>query len=76
MKFIEVQGGWLQPISNEENIVLEKIKGVDDPFPKSSLSEREKELARRLVTRGLLTRIIIEDKLHFVACDLEDIWEL
>lgn len=76
MKFVEVQGGWLQPVSNEENIVLEKIKGGIDPCPKSSLSEREKEIARGLVIRGLLTRIIIEDKLHFVACDLEDIWEL
>lgn len=75
MKFIEIQGGFLQPISNEENVVLERVRGHGSPLPKAMMDPRERELARRLVTRGLLTRIMVEDKLCFLVNDLEEIWE-
>jgi hypothetical protein len=75
MKFIEIQGGLLQPVSNEENVVLERVRGHGEPLPKSLMDQRERELARRLVTRGLLTRIMVEDKLCFLVNDLEEIWE-
>jgi hypothetical protein len=75
LKFVEIKGGWLQPISNEENILLEKVRGHDGPLPKSSLEHRDRELARSLVSRGLLTRIMFEDKLCFVVNDLEEILE-
>ena len=74
MKFIEIRGGFLQPVSNEENIILERVRGHGCPMPKSVLDIREAELARRLVMRGLLTRLMIEDKLCFVVNDLEDLW--
>lgn len=75
MKFIEVSGGFLQPISNEENIVLERVRGYDGPLPKAVLDEREKEIAKNLVMRGFLTRIIHEDKLCFAINLLEELWE-
>lgn len=75
MKFIEIAGGFLQPVSNEENVVVERIRGHGDPLPKSSLNYREREIARGLVSRGVLTRVLIEDKLCFLVNDLEDIWE-
>jgi hypothetical protein len=75
MKFVEIQSGVLQPVSNEENIILEMVKGFHGPLPKSKLNQRERELARQLVGRGLLTRVIHEDKLCFVVNELEDIWE-
>lgn len=75
MKFVEIQSGILQPVSNEENIILEMVKGFKGPLPKSRLNQRERELARQLVSRGLLTRVIHEDKLCFIANELEDIWE-
>lgn len=74
MKFIEVAGGLLQPVSNEENIIIEQVRGNNGPLPKSVLDHREKEIARNLVNRGLLTRITLEGKLYFVVNDLEDIW--
>jgi len=74
MKFIEIKGGWLQPVSNEENVLMERVKGASSPLPKSQLSEREQELARNLVSRGLLTRLRIDNKLCFTVNDLEDIW--
>lgn len=75
MRFIEIAGGFLQPVSNEENLILETVKGYKDPYPKSKLTEREQEIARNLVSRGLLTRIKLEGKLYFKLSDLEDIWE-
>lgn len=75
MKFIEISSGILQPISNEENILLEMVKGHTTPLPKSKLNQRERELARQLVGRGILTRIMYEDKLCYIANRLEDIWE-
>lgn len=75
MKFVEIQSGLIQPVSNEENIILEMVKGYDAPFPKSKMNLREKELARQLVGRGILTRVMHEDKLCFIANELADIWE-
>jgi hypothetical protein len=75
LKFIEVSGGFLQPISNEENIVLERVRGHDGPLPKAVLDERERELATNLVRRGFLTRIMHENKLCFTLNLLEDLWE-
>ena len=74
MKFIEIRGGILQPVSNEENIILERIKGHGEPLPKSLLNYREQEVARNLVHRGLLTRSVIENKLCFLFNDIEDLW--
>jgi hypothetical protein len=75
LKFIEVRGGFLQPVSNEENIILERVKGYDGPIPKAVLDDREQELARNLVNRGLLTRFVHEGILCFVINDLEELWE-
>ena len=75
MKFIELHAGILQPVSNEENIVLEMVRGYNGPCPKHKMTHREQELARQLVLRGLLTRLIYEDKLCFAVNDLEDLWE-
>lgn len=75
MKFVEIQGGFLQPVSNEENVVLEMVRGFGSPMPKSKMDPRFQELARGLVSRGLLTRVMVENKLCFLANDLEDLWE-
>ena len=72
MKFVEITGGILQPVSNEENIVLEMVKGYGSPIPKRELDERQQEIARSLVTRGLLTRFSYNGKLCFVANELEE----
>ena len=75
MRFIEIRGGLLQHVSNDENVLVEKVRGYGKPLPKSILSIKEKEMARNLVSRGLLTRLSIENKLYFTVNDLEEIWE-
>ena len=74
MKFIEIAGGLLQPVSNEENIIVERVKNADDPVKKTLLSEREQEVARNLVHRGILTRISENNEIYFIINDLRDIW--
>lgn len=72
MKFVEIAGSILQPLSNEENILLEKVKEYQKPLPKGQLDEREREVARQLVNRGILTRLRKDDKLYFIPNSLDD----
>jgi hypothetical protein len=74
MRFIEIQGSILQPISNEEDMLLEKVKGSKLPLPKESLTLRETEVARGLVHRGILTKVKMNNKLCYIANQLEEIW--
>ena len=74
MKFVEIQGGISVPISNEEEMVTERVKQHGEPFPRNQLSLREQELARQLVHRGVLDRVVIDEKMHFIYNELEDLW--
>lgn len=74
MRFIEIRGNTLVHISNEETILVEKVKGALTPLPVRELEEREHELARQLVHRGVFSRIKIDGKSCLVYNDVEDIW--
>ena len=74
MRFLEIQGNFLVPISNEEMLVMEKVRSNPVPLPKKNLNERERELARQMVIRGLLNRIKIEDSVCFIQNDPDDVW--
>lgn len=74
MRFIEIRGNTLVPISNEETLIVEKVKGSLEPLIAQTLNEREGELARRLVHRGVLSRIKIDGNTCLVYNDIEDIW--
>ncbi len=52
------------PASNEESKLIEKIKKEKFIF-NNSLDYREKELARLLTSKGLLTRIFNNHKMAF-----------
>jgi hypothetical protein len=69
MRFIEIAGNLLSPVSNEEVIICEKIRGYNGPFPRTKLTEREQELARGLVIRGILTRRLIDGRIVFMNND-------
>lgn len=76
MRFIEIRGNMLVPISNEESVLLERVKGAIDPITSRQLDEREQELARRLVHRGVLDRVKIDDKSCYIYNDLEEVWRI
>lgn len=74
MRFVDIMGNIKIPVSNEELIILEIVKTHDSPLPKNKLNIREQEVARMLVQKGVLDRILIDEKIHFVYNDLEDQW--
>lgn len=56
MRFLDFMGGLRYPISNEETKILDKIS--EKSFsPINDLNEREIEIAKKMVTRGLLSRV-------------------
>jgi len=75
MKIIEL-GAWRTPVSNEENLLLVKISQHKGLLPKSSLSLREKQIAKNLVARGVLTRLKRDDKLYYSFEDPSDQWRI
>lgn len=60
MKYVELTSGVRMPISSEEEEILEKV--ANGSVDKSSLDERQQEVARQMVNRGLLKRITGSDK--------------
>ena len=75
MKIIEL-GAWRTPVSNEENLLINKITGNQGSIAKSSLSDREKVVAKNLVARGVLTRVKRDDKLYYSFDDRSDQWRI
>lgn len=70
MKFIEITGGLMVPVSNDEMLVMEMVRSNDGPFPSRQLDERQRELARQLVHRGVLDRTRIDGRLCYVYNDI------
>jgi len=70
MKFIEITGGLMVPVSNDEMIVMERVRGHGEPLLRKELNERERELARQLVFRGVLDRAVIEGKVYYSFNDV------
>lgn len=59
------------PISQEEQDVLDKAKAT---VSARDLNEREREIARRMVSRGVLNRIDDGEKVYFEPNDMSRIW--
>ena len=74
MRFREIRGGLLVPVSNEEQSIIDTIESSDGMVLRKSLDERQRELARKMVSRGLLNRIKHDGEIHYVLNDLEDLW--
>lgn len=75
MKIIEIAGGINVTLSNEENVLLDKIKEKEKIF-KNTLSEREKEIARILVNKGVIKRFKDNKKIFFIYNKLEKVWRI
>lgn len=65
MRFHEIMGGIKIPVYNEEQMILDKIG--DDSIANSELNEREQEVARKMVSRGLLNRFVSDGEILFYA---------
>jgi hypothetical protein len=60
MRYFEITSGVRMPISSEEQDILDKVG--ESSLNKSDLDERDQEVARKMVTRGLLNRGRDDDK--------------
>lgn len=73
MRYHEISSGFNVPVSSEEQSIIDSIeKGQSE---KSGYSEREQEVARLMVSRGLLTRTKNKDgATAFKVSSSKDIW--
>jgi hypothetical protein len=75
MRFREFQGGIQMPVSLEEEALIKKIDDSKEGITeKDNLDERELELARKMVSRGLLNRVRTNEKTFYMVNKLEDVW--
>lgn len=65
MRYYEISSGLSQPVFNEESELIDKII-ENKSLANDKLNIREQELARKLVSRGLLERKIIDEELFYV----------
>ncbi len=74
MRFYEISSGFRVPISEEEQEII-NLAADEGKIAKSSLDERQQEVARMMVTRGLLIRERDEDDQIFLRPNSpDDIW--
>jgi hypothetical protein len=64
MRYFEITSGMRVPTSGEERAILDKVEDAGH-IARDTLDEREAEVARRMVSRGLLVRLRVDDKVCF-----------
>jgi hypothetical protein len=70
MTFEEFKNGIRIPVNNDEMRILNGIRSSDtSSITIEHLDESEVELARRMVSRGLLNRVRIDNSTHYVIND-------
>jgi hypothetical protein len=73
MRYFEIASGLRLPVYSEEQELLDTIPKnktiVDD-----DLDERQAELARLMVSRGVLSQRTKDGKIHYRPNAAEDIW--
>jgi len=75
MRFLEIRGGIQIPVSLEEQDLIDLIESNDNAIIKrSDLDERQKEVARKMVSRGVLERTQHNGSLYYVVSNLDDLW--
>jgi len=75
MRFREIRGGIQIPVSIEEQGLIDLIESQEGNFVKrSELDERQREVARKMVSRGVLDRTQRDGSLYYVVSKLDDLW--
>jgi hypothetical protein len=75
MKMVDLPGGFSTVVSNEE-IQLLHLFDQSPTILKRKLDERQRELARQLSNRGVLTRTTQDGKLAYCKPSLAHIWRI
>ncbi len=72
MRWHEINGGVRVPLSLEEREIMARAK--EGRLARGELDEREQEVARRMVSRGVLRRLRVDGKAYFEAEGLDHLW--
>jgi hypothetical protein len=72
MRYHEIQSGLRLPVSSEEWDLIDHIR--PRPVDKDSLDERQQELARMMVSRGLLNYFRKGEQTFYRVSSVTDIW--
>jgi hypothetical protein len=63
------------PVSIEEQEIMDLIESQEGQFiRRKELDERQREVARKMVSRGVLDRTQREGSLYYVVNKLDDLW--
>lgn len=73
MRFYEISSGFRIPLSNEEQEMMDYISSKKR-IGKAELDERQQEVTRLMVSRGLLIREKDGEEIFLRPNDLSDIW--
>lgn len=75
MRFHEIRGGIQIPVSSEEQGLIDLIESQEGQFIlRTQLDERQREVARKMVSRGVLERFQRDGSLYYVVSRLDDLW--
>jgi hypothetical protein len=72
MRYHEIASGLRIALSCEEQDLIDRAKGK--PLEKNALDEREQELARLMVSRGVLDQYRDDDQVFYHVSSVHDIW--
>lgn len=76
MRYFEIAGGFRIPVSEEERDMLALVTESEHPVTDDDLDERQQELSRLMVSRGLLNRLQKDGKIYYEPNGLPDIWRI
>ncbi len=75
MRFHEIRGGLQIPVSQEEQGLIDLIESQEGQFiQRKELDERHREVARKMVSRGVLERTQRDGNIYYVVSKLDDLW--
>lgn len=64
MKFMEITGGFILPVNNDEQELI-RVLEKNDSIWKADLDDFGISIAEKMVSKGLLTRIEEHDKIGY-----------
>jgi DNA-binding NarL/FixJ family response regulator len=73
MRFYEISSGMRMPVNEEEQALLDRA-AEKHSIHRSQLSEREQEVARLMVSRGLLNRGKDDEGIYYTPNTAADLW--
>lgn len=73
MRWTEVASGYRMPVSGEEQSIIDRAVS-DEGVAQKDLDERDQEVARKMVSRGLLDQRKGTKGVHYRARTAKDIW--